>query len=158
MHRIASSPTTLVKVFAQFPQRCYNRPLYLSRVQRWYSANSESFQHQVESNKDVEHVAVIGGGITGLATAYFLSKASPKIRITLLEGGKRLGGWLHSEVVETSHGKVIFEKGPRTLRPNIPNGVLTLDLVRSKNRRSWRGQDVLITAHRSGILGSNTRS
>ncbi len=131
MHTIALRPTTLFKVLAQSLWRCSTRTLYLSKVRRWYSANSESFQRQVESSKDVENVAVIGGGITGLATAYFLSKASPRIRITLLEGGKRLGGWLHSEVVETSHGKVIFEKGPRTLRPNIPNGVLTLDLVGS---------------------------
>jgi oxygen-dependent protoporphyrinogen oxidase len=131
MHIIALRPTTLFEVLAQSLWRCNTRALYLSKVRRWYSANSESFQRQVESSKDVENVAVIGGGITGLASAYFLSKASPRIRITLLEGGKRLGGWLHSEVVETSHGKVIFEKGPRTLRPNIPNGVLTLDLVGS---------------------------
>ncbi len=131
MHTIALHPTTLFKFLAQSLWRCNTRTLSLSKVRRWYSANSESFQRQVESSKDVENVAVIGGGITGLATAYFLSKASPRIRITLLEGGKRLGGWLHSEVVETSHGKVIFEKGPRTLRPNIPNGVLTLDLVGS---------------------------
>lgn len=129
MHTIASRPAILIESLAQSLQRCYSRPLYLWKVRRWYSAKSENFQRQVESSKDVENVAVIGGGITGLATAYFLSKASPKIRITLLEGGKRLGGWLHSEVVETSHGKLIFEKGPRTLRPNIPNGVLTLDLV-----------------------------
>lgn len=131
MHTLALNPTTLVKNLAQSFRRCYSRPLCLSKVRRWYGANSESLQRQVESTNDVENVAVIGGGITGLATAYFLSKASPEIRVTLLEGGKRLGGWLHSEVVETSHGKVIFEKGPRTLRPNIPNGILTLDLVGS---------------------------
>lgn len=89
----------------------------------------KAFQQQAENRKDVQNVAIIGGGITGLATAHFLSKISPQTRITLLEGGKRLGGWLHSEVVETSHGNVIFEKGPRTLRPNVPNGLLTLDLV-----------------------------
>jgi len=131
MHTIALRPTSPINVLKQFLQQYHGRPLYLFKVRRWYSANSELFQRQVEDSKDVENVAIIGGGITGLATAYFLSKTSPKIRITLLEGGKRLGGWLHSEVVETSHGKVIFEKGPRTLRPNIPNGVLTLDLVGS---------------------------
>lgn len=85
----------------------------------------------LEEGEEVKDVAIIGGGITGLASAHFLSKAAPNTRITLFESGDRLGGWLHSEEVDVGNGKVLFEKGPRTLRPTAPNGILTLDVVSS---------------------------
>ena len=37
-------------------------------------------------------VVVVGGGITGLAAAYELSTAEPRVRVALLEGDDRLGG------------------------------------------------------------------
>jgi oxygen-dependent protoporphyrinogen oxidase len=37
-------------------------------------------------------VLVVGGGVTGLAAAYELSTAEPRVSVTLLEGGDRLGG------------------------------------------------------------------
>jgi oxygen-dependent protoporphyrinogen oxidase len=38
-------------------------------------------------------VVVVGGGVSGLATAYFLSRATDQeIHVTLVEGGDRLGG------------------------------------------------------------------
>lgn len=40
------------------------------------------------------HVVVIGGGIAGLAAAWFLRAGNPEIRVTVLEGGKRVGGKL----------------------------------------------------------------
>lgn len=30
---------------------------------------------------------------------------------------------------EGGRGRVVFEQGPRNLRPSVPNGVITLDLV-----------------------------
>ena len=74
-------------------------------------------------------VAVLGGGITGLVSAYNLSINRPDIQITLFEGSNRLGGWLQSNSVDVRTGKVVFEQGPRNLRPSVPNGRLTLDLV-----------------------------
>jgi oxygen-dependent protoporphyrinogen oxidase len=41
-------------------------------------------------------VVVVGGGITGLAAAYELSRADPSLDIALLEAGGRLGGKLHT--------------------------------------------------------------
>ena len=79
--------------------------------------------------KEVKNVAILGGGITGLASAFYLSKLLPEVRITLLEGSSRLGGWLHSKQVDVGNGNVVFEQGPRTLRPNVPNGLVTLKLV-----------------------------
>jgi oxygen-dependent protoporphyrinogen oxidase len=37
-------------------------------------------------------VVIIGGGISGLAAAYYLRATAPEIDILLLESGKRLGG------------------------------------------------------------------
>src|SRR5690606_22974295 len=50
------------------------------------------------------HVAVVGGGITGLAAAYFLQELSRErgrpVAITLLEAGPRLGGKILTERVD----------------------------------------------------------
>jgi len=78
---------------------------------------------------DVQKVAILGGGITGLVSAYYLSKCLPNVQIALFEGSSRLGGWLHSSKVDVGTGQVIFEQGPRNLRPSFPNGLFTLDLV-----------------------------
>lgn len=79
--------------------------------------------------QDPTDVAVLGGGITGLVSAYYLSKEFPNAKIVLFEGSSRLGGWVRSEKVDVVNGSVIFEQGPRNLRPSIPNGLITLDLV-----------------------------
>ena len=78
---------------------------------------------------DIKNVAVLGGGITGLATAFYLSRRLPDCSVILLEQESRLGGWLQSEYVDVGTGKVVFEKGPRSLRPSFLNGLVTLDLV-----------------------------
>ena len=43
------------------------------------------------------NIAVIGGGITGLAAAFYLRKLRPAARITLFESGSRLGGNIRTE-------------------------------------------------------------
>lgn len=75
-------------------------------------------------------VAVLGGGITGLATAYYLTQMAPHLKVTLYEGSDRLGGWLRTKYIEVGDGEVVFEQGPRTLRPSTPAGFVTLNLVR----------------------------
>ena len=97
----------------------------------------ESFLHRhyatapLTSNNKPEHpsIGVLGGGITGLATAYFLSRELSDAKITLFEASSRLGGWLHSKSVDIGSGNVVFEQGPRTIRPTVPNGLVTLSLV-----------------------------
>lgn len=77
------------------------------------------------------HIAVLGGGLSGLSSAFHLSRRFPSAAITLLEKSPRLGGWVKSERVNVRDSlgnecKILLEKGPRTLRPN---GEAVLELV-----------------------------
>jgi oxygen-dependent protoporphyrinogen oxidase len=76
-------------------------------------------------------IAVLGGGITGLSTAYYLTKELPNAKITIYEGSERVGGWLSSKYVDVGNGKILFEQGPRTLRPHGPAALVTLEMVSS---------------------------
>ncbi len=53
-------------------------------------------------------IAVIGGGITGLAAAWELERLSSVVRVTLVEASTRLGGWVRTE----RWGEVLIEHGP----------------------------------------------
>ncbi|KAH8726405.1 hypothetical protein GQ44DRAFT_705590 [Phaeosphaeriaceae sp. PMI808] len=63
-----------------------------------------------------ERIAVLGGGVAGLSSAYFVAKEFPNSKITVFEAGKETGGWIKSRKVEVPGGEIIFESGPRTLR------------------------------------------
>jgi oxygen-dependent protoporphyrinogen oxidase len=67
------------------------------------------------------NIAVLGGGITGLATAYFLRRELPDdSKITLYEASDRFGGWIETtKVPAAGHegGAMIhFERGPRMIK------------------------------------------
>lgn len=119
------------------PARFYVTALNVLLKQRYIapaclqSCCRQHFATQTCIKNEVQNVAVLGGGITGLACAYYLSQHLPNTKITLLEGTSRLGGWLNSETIHVGNGKIIFEQGPRSLRPGFPNGAVTLDLVSS---------------------------
>ncbi|KAJ7691579.1 hypothetical protein B0H17DRAFT_1062953 [Mycena rosella] len=75
-----------------------------------------------------KHIAILGGGLTGLSSAFHLSRRFPSSTITIIDKNKRLGGWASStERVQLpgGRGSVILEGGPRTLRP-ASNSVLEL--------------------------------
>jgi len=55
-------------------------------------------------------VAIVGGGISGLGAAWFLSRQGHEVH--LYEASDRLGGWVYSERV----GGYLFEHGPRSFR------------------------------------------
>lgn len=80
-------------------------------------------------------IAVVGGGITGLSSAFHLSRRYPQTRIHLFEKSKREGGWLKSRRVDVKgyngeQANVLLEAGPRTLRPK--SGAV-IELVRASN-------------------------
>ena len=81
------------------------------------------------ASSDKRHVAILGGGITGLTSAYFLSKIYPKTEVVIYEAGPRIGGWLSSKTVPVDDGHVLFEAGPRTLRGTNPTTALAMMLV-----------------------------
>lgn len=89
--------------------------------------------------KPGKEIAVLGGGLTGLTTAYYLTKFYPNAKITLYERDKRLGGWVDTEEVRVpSEGrdeKIYFERGPRTVaaQSNTPkyDDFVLWDLVRT---------------------------
>lgn len=58
--------------------------------------------------KRKERVVVVGGGVTGLATAYALEKASKDIEVVVLEAGPRLGG----NIVTQHHQGFLIDGGP----------------------------------------------
>ncbi|XP_027274816.1 protoporphyrinogen oxidase isoform X4 [Cricetulus griseus] len=72
-------------------------------------------------------VIVLGGGISGLAASYHLIRGPSPPKVILVEGSKRLGGWIRS--VRGSDG-AIFELGPRGIRPAGVLGARTLLLNR----------------------------
>lgn len=93
-------------------------------------------------------VAVLGGGISGLSTAYYLARlAKPSTKILLVEGKDRVGGWIQSRRVAPGHylkgvddatastpstekdAAVLFEAGPRSLRPEGANGAILLEMA-----------------------------
>lgn len=74
-----------------------------------------------------KHFVILGGGITGLATAWFLrQRYGSAIHLTVIEKTARLGGWIETARKEG----FLFEQGPRGCRP-IGNGVDTLQLIQS---------------------------
>ncbi|XP_068188902.1 protoporphyrinogen oxidase isoform X2 [Antennarius striatus] len=71
-------------------------------------------------------IAVLGGGIGGLAASYYLCRSPQVIKVVLLESSSRFGGWLWS--TRRSDGAV-FEHGPRGVRPAGAVGHNTLNMV-----------------------------
>ena len=90
-------------------------------------------------------IAIVGGGIAGLAAAYELEKAraaNPALSYTLFESGSRLGGSLLSAVV----GGTVLERGPDSFLTEKPAAAelarelgLGADLIPSNdaNRKTW---------------------
>ncbi len=59
-------------------------------------------------------IAILGGGISGLASAYFLQKLKPDSEVVLIEKQARTGGWVHT----WQKDGFLFEGGPRALSRN----------------------------------------
>jgi oxygen-dependent protoporphyrinogen oxidase len=57
-------------------------------------------------------VLILGGGISGLSSAWFILKKYPEAEVTLLEKEPRLGGCIDTK----QQGNFLFEMGPRTFQ------------------------------------------
>ncbi len=73
----------------------------------------------------MRHIVILGAGISGLSTAWFLKKRFGKeIALTIIDKSKRPGGWM-----QTSHtGGFLFEQGPHSCRATGA-GLATLQLA-----------------------------
>ncbi|CAG5052617.1 unnamed protein product [Parnassius apollo] len=73
--------------------------------------------------------AILGGGIGGLSTGYYLLKNNlcnnNHLKLLLLEATNSCGGWIKS--IKTKD--YIFEQGPRTIRPKGLVGLNTLNMI-----------------------------
>lgn len=50
-----------------------------------------------EAAQEQDHIMIIGGGVTGVETAFTLREISPGLEITLIEAGERVASQLHAE-------------------------------------------------------------
>ncbi|KAJ2922060.1 hypothetical protein H1R20_g15034, partial [Candolleomyces eurysporus] len=82
------------------------------------------------------HIAVLGGGLSGLSSAFHLARRCPGSRITLIERNKELGGWVRSRRVELKeqNATALLEAGPRTLRPNARSVLELIHLLGLENQ------------------------
>ncbi|CUS12361.1 unnamed protein product [Tuber aestivum] len=103
---------------------CFSRTTHSPRQ------TSQRYLHRTTPTGTIESVAVLGGGITGLSAAWYLSKLAPSIPVTLYEKLDRLGGWLNTKRIESEDGTIQFEQGPRTIRPWTVSGLVTIDMIR----------------------------
>jgi oxygen-dependent protoporphyrinogen oxidase len=72
----------------------------------------------------MKHTIIIGGGITGLAAAYYLQRSTGgAIAITLMEGSQQLGG----KITTTRQGGFVVEGGPDSF---LARKTITLELCR----------------------------
>ncbi|MDF2550646.1 MAG: hemG, partial [Chlamydiales bacterium] len=69
-------------------------------------------------------IAILGGGISGLASAWFLKRRFPSKKILIFEAQSRAGGWVHTEHKEGFY----FETGPKSCRSRR-SGLATLELA-----------------------------
>jgi oxygen-dependent protoporphyrinogen oxidase len=69
------------------------------------------------------NIAIIGGGISGLSTAFYIKRQRPEVNITLFEKKPHLGGKMKTENVDG----FLFEEGSNGFLSNKPD---TLELVK----------------------------
>src|SRR5574341_405104 len=72
-------------------------------------------------------VVIIGGGIAGLSTAWYLQQAAQSagidLRYALLEKSDRWGGHIRTERVNANGGQFIVEAGPDSFITQKPHGL-----------------------------------
>lgn len=113
------------------------------------------FKPREDPNPAAKEIAVLGGGITGLTAAYNLARSIPHANITIYEKSGRLGGWIESEVVPVTGGEVLFEWGPRSLRPSLEGaGWATANLI--STFVTLQQPDAAILVHpKSSVVATN---
>lgn len=74
----------------------------------YFCASAKTGSPYTISDTSVARIAVIGSGISGLASAYFLSR---KHEVFLFERDSRIGGHTHTVTVDSSRGPLPIDTG-----------------------------------------------
>jgi protoporphyrinogen/coproporphyrinogen III oxidase len=105
------------------PSRWVRSAFTVRRLASTTSASSKEGRKTVcpPNYKPPDTIAVLGGGLTGLTTAWYLSRWIPKAKIVIYEASNRLGGWIDTETVPVTtpdgqRGTVSFERGARMVQ------------------------------------------
>jgi len=83
------------------------------------------------SNKIKHRVAVVGGGVTGLAAAWHLHVNSPDVEVQLFEADSRLGGHAHTVSVPDA------KKGDRDATVDVDVGFMIFNDSNYPNMTKW---------------------
>ncbi|MFC8519908.1 NAD(P)/FAD-dependent oxidoreductase [Streptomyces sp. NPDC057257] len=82
-----------------------SRPVVNGGISYWYTDDGFPAVREPLDGDAAADVVIVGGGYTGLWTAYYLKKAAPFLRITVLEqkfcgygASGRNGGWLYNGI------------------------------------------------------------
>ena len=118
-HRAATQPSRPIRgVSHWFGVRGYLRDRrrdlgHCRTAPRWRCTAPMTAARPLDSHALRPHVAVIGGGISGLATAYFLRRGNegPAPHVTVIEAADRLGG----KVLTCRVGEFSVDTGPDSL-------------------------------------------
>ncbi len=68
----------------------------------------------------MNRIVIVGGGIAGLAAAYYARKKTPDAQVTLIESSDRWGGKITTDRVSFDEGQFIIEGGPDTFLATKP--------------------------------------
>ncbi|KAL1841114.1 hypothetical protein VTJ49DRAFT_7392 [Mycothermus thermophilus] len=118
---------------------------------RFKSSRAVSLHIARDKSRPPSEIAVLGGGLTGLSTAWYLTRTLPDTRITIYDSRNRLGGWIETDEVHVrgadgSEGTVRFEHAARMIKPqDKPGGqvprwddLVFFDLLMSKGKGEER--------------------
>ncbi|KAK5078917.1 oxygen-dependent protoporphyrinogen oxidase [Lithohypha guttulata] len=118
------------KLWPCHPVRSFSTSSSLQQNDVWQASALGTYTPNSSPNHHARNIAILGGGISGLATAFNLTKDIPSAKITIFEQQEKLGGWVDSEHIDVDDGTVLFEWGPRSLRSDLGgSGRATLQLL-----------------------------
>ncbi|NBM21203.1 FAD-binding oxidoreductase, partial [Streptomyces sp. GC420] len=122
-------------------------------ISYWYADTGIPTPREPLPGDTTADICVVGGGYTGLWTAYYLKKAAPFLRITLLEAkfcgygaSGRNGGWLYNGIAGRDHYAVRHGKEAAVRLQRAMNETVTEVIDRAAEEKIDAG------IHRGGVL------
>lgn len=119
------------------------RSLQSPQFYQQFSTFPSLSQSPPSSSSEPIKLAILGSGLSGLSSAFYFLKSLPahkslgknkNVEVVIFERSTRSGGWCESlemPLEGKGKGKLVFETGPRSIRPVALAGWLTVQLVSS---------------------------